>query len=186
MPSGIKHTLTALVVLAIPLTSIQANADEKEDREAIRDLVDREQQAWDGGDAEALLACHTKDFMTVSGGENLDLTHWAQAKVGYTYKALLKLTSNPDWSKNMKAQAAREHRAHSWEVNHISISDSGEEAVVKTQMFWQGADADAGVIKEHSHASVWMARKTNGEWQFCTAFGPIFAYNQEKPIPDQE
>ena len=39
MPSGIKHTLTALVVLAIPLTSIQANADEKEDREAIRDLV---------------------------------------------------------------------------------------------------------------------------------------------------
>jgi len=57
---------------------------------------------------------------------------------------------------------------------------------VVTQMSGQNADLEAGVIKRRSHSSVWMARKFNGTWKFHAAFGPVFSYNEESPIPEKE
>ena len=185
-----RHVIAAFVVIAIPLLAIPTDADNQEDqrkgRQALRDLVDREQQAWDAGDAEALLACYTEDFMSVEAGARPNLTQWSQGHVSYTYKDLLEHTSKADWSNTQKASIDSEHYEHVWEVNHIHIGKSGEEAVLKTQMFWQNSDVDAGVIKQRSHSSVWMARKIKGTWQFHAAFGPVFAYNDEKPIPEEE
>ena len=188
MTRRIHHAIASLTAIAMLVLCVQAEGQQEDlskDRQALRDLIDREQQAWDDGDAEALLSCHSEDFMVASGGRHLDVTRWSQGSVGYTYKDLVEGTS-ADWSARMKEVAATEHRKHNWEVTHINIGKSGEEAVVVSQMSWQNADLDAGVIKQQSHSSVWMARKFNGTWKFHAAFGPVFSYNDEIPIPEEE
>ena len=189
MTRRIHHAIASLTAVTMLVLCVQAEGQQEDlskDRQALRDLIDREQQAWDDGDAEALLSCHSADFMSASGGGHLDVTRWSQGSAGYTYKDLEERTSSADWSARMKEGAAAEHREHNWEVNHISIGKSGEEAVVVSQMSWQNADLEAGVIKRRSHSSVWMARKFNGTWKFHAAFGPVFSYNDEIPIPEKE
>jgi len=190
MTRRINYVIASLTAVTMLVLCVQAEAAQQEDlskdRQALRDLVDREQQAWDNGDAKALLSCHSEDFMHAGGGRHLDVTRWSQGHVGYTYGDLAERTSSADWSANMKEIAAAEHHKHNWEVNHINIGKSGEEAVVVSQMSWQNADLEAGVIKQHSHSSVWMARKFNGTWKFHAVFGPVFSYNDEIPIPEKE
>ena len=98
--------------------------------------------------------------MVASGGGHLDVTRWSQGSVGYTYKDLAEGTSSADWSARMKEGAAAEHRKHNWEVNHISIGKSGEEAVVVSQMSWQNADLDAGVINAPTLRYGWHESST--------------------------
>ena len=190
MPRRIHHEIASLTAIAMLVLCVQIDAAQQEDLskdlQALRDLVDREQQAQIDGDAEALLSCHSEDFMVAWGGGHLDVTRWIQGRVGYTYRDIEEVTSGADWSAKRKEFTAAEHFTKGWEVTHINIGKSGEEAVVVTQMSRQNADLEAGVIKRSSHSSVWMARKFNGTWKFHAAFGPVFSYNDEIPIPEEE
>jgi hypothetical protein len=189
MTRRIHHAIASLTAIAMLVLCVQAEGQQEDlskDRQALRDLVGREQQAQIDGDAEALLSCHSEDFMVAWGGGHLDVTRWIQGHVGYTYRDIEEATSGADWSAKRKEFTAAEHFTKGWEVTHINIGRSGEEAVVVTQMSRQNADLEAGVIKRSSHSSVWMARKFNGTWKFHAAFGPVFSYNEESPIPEKE
>ena len=189
MTRRIHHVIASLTAVTMLVLCVQVEGQQEDlskDLQALRDLVDREQQAQIDGDAEALLSCHSEDFMVAWGGGHLDVTRWIQGRVGYTYRDIEEATSGADWSAKRKESAAAEHFSKGWEVTHINIGKSGEEAVVVTQMSGQNADLEAGVIKRLSHSSVWMARKFNGTWKFHAAFGPVFSYNDEIPIPEKE
>ena len=60
-----KHLLSIVALLAVPLTVVAVNAGEKEDREAIRALFHQEQDAWRQGNEEMVRATSWDDFYVI-------------------------------------------------------------------------------------------------------------------------
>ena len=72
-------------------------AQETDDHRAIRVVIDREQNARDSGDAQALLEVHTEDFVTVWARHYDGATDWLQSRPLYTYDDIKKRVLAPDW-----------------------------------------------------------------------------------------
>ena len=73
-------------------------AKETDDHKAIRAVIDREQNANDYGDGEALLDVHTEDFIAVWARHYDGKTDWLQSKPRYTYDDIKKHVSSGDWA----------------------------------------------------------------------------------------
>jgi len=58
----VKYLLSILTLFAVPLTSGALNADEKEDREAIRALFHQEQEGQRLGNEQMVRSAHWDDF----------------------------------------------------------------------------------------------------------------------------
>ena len=61
----VKYLLSILTLFAVPLTSGAVNAEEKEDREAIRALFHQEQQGHRLGNEKMVRSAHWDDFYLV-------------------------------------------------------------------------------------------------------------------------
>ena len=60
-----KSVIISMVMTAICASDVRLFAQETDDHRAIRAVIDREQNANDYDDGEALLDVHTEDFIAV-------------------------------------------------------------------------------------------------------------------------
>ena len=128
-----KFLIIYVVMTAFIASDELLYAQETDDHKAIRVLIDREQNANDTGDAEALLDVHSEDFIAVWARHYDGATDWLQSRPGYTYDGIKRHVSAEDWagrSATLKDEVL--DYKHTWEVVHIAID--GEDAVVVSQM----------------------------------------------------
>ena len=108
-------------------------AQETDDHKAICALIDREQNANDTGDAEALLDVYSEDFIAVWARQYDGATDWLQSRPGYTYDDIKWRVSAEDWAGRSAIlnDEVLDYK-HIWEVLHIAID--GDDAVAVSQM----------------------------------------------------
>ena len=159
-------------------------AQETDDHRAIRVVIDREQNARDSGDAQALLEVHTEDFVTVWARHYDGATDWLQSRPLYTYDDIKKRVSAPDWvgRSAIMDDEVLDYK-HKWEVVHIAID--GDDAVAVSQMEHARNDTTARLRVTNGWTSLWMLKKIKGQWKFHAAIGPLKKYYDERPLPEE-
>jgi len=157
-------------------------AQETEDHKAIRSVIDREQNAHDSGDAQALLDVHTKDFIAVGTRYYDGSPDWLQTKPIYTYDSIKKRVSAEGWAGRSAVldDEALDYK-HRWEVVHIAIN--GDDAVAVSQMEHARNDTASGVRTTNGWTSLWILKRVEGQWKFHAAVGGLKTYSDERPLP---
>ena len=147
-------------------------AQETDDHKAIRALIDREQNANDTGDAEALLDVHREDFIAVWARHYDGATDWLQSRPLYTYDDIKRRISAEDWadSSAILNDAVLDYK-HKWEGVHVAID--GDDAVVVSHMEHASNDTVISLRVTNGQTSLWMLKKVERQWKFHAAIGPL-------------
>ena len=159
-------------------------AQETDDHRAIRVVIDREQNARDSGDAQALLEVHTEDFVTVWARHYDGATDWLQSRPGYIYDNIKRRVSAEDWAGRSAIlnDEVLDYK-HKWEVVHIAID--GDDAVAVSQMEHARNDTVNSLRVTNGWTSLWMLKKVEGQWKFHAAIGPLKRYYDERPLTEE-
>jgi hypothetical protein len=159
-------------------------AQETDDHKAIRALIDREQNANDTGDAQALLDVHSEDFIAVWARHYDGATDWLQSRPGYTYDDIKRRVSAEDWAGRSAIlnDEVLDYK-HKWEVVHIAIDE--DDAVAVSQMEHARNDTVNSLRVTNGWTSLWMLKKLEGQWKFHAAIGPLKRYYDERPLTEE-
>ena len=167
-----KYLLSILTLFAVTLTSGAVNADEKEDREAIRALFHQEQQGHRLGNEKMVRSAHWDDFYLVRTPRKNEVPRYMLSEIhlgedylgGFRYEPL-----NPEGGIKITS-----------EVNHISVN--GDVALAITQFRYWG-QADDGARFDRGWQVMWIAEKRNGVWKWKSAITGIEGYRESFPAP---
>ena len=168
-----KYLLSILTLFAVTLTSVAVNADEKEDREAIRALFHQEQEGHRLGNEQMVRSAHWDDFYIIWTPRKNDVPRYMLSGIalGEDYLGGFKYEpSNPE-------KGVRRHR----EVNHISIN--GDVALAITQ-FRNWGKSEGGGRYDQGWQVIWIAEKRNGIWKWKSAITGIEGYQESSPAPE--
>ena len=179
-----KSLIIYVIMTAFIASGERIYAQETDDHRAIRAVIDREQNANDSGDAQALLDVHSEDFIAVWARHYDGATDWLQTKPRYTYDDIKTRVSSEDWAgRSAILDDEVLDYEHKWEVVHIAID--GDDAVAVSQMEHARNDTTAGLRVTSGWTSLWMLKKIQGQWKFHAAIGPLKKYYDEKPLPEE-
>ena len=166
--------------LLIPALSI---AQETEDHQAIRALLDREQEGWETGDGAQILSCYAEGYVQYhvpkANGEPLFLettiaSEWLD---GTQQKTLLA----PDFVGFKEGLADTLLNAErSYEMSHIDIEGKEGVAIATFTGAWNDTLRNERV--DVGWQSMWLLRKIDGQWKFVGAIG-ISGYRETRPLP---
>ena len=170
-----KYLLSILTLFAVTLTSGAVNADEKEDREAIRALFHQEQQGHRLGNEKMVRSAHWDDFYLVRTPRKNEVPRYMLSEIqlgedylgGFQYEGY-----DPDDPENSFKFTG--------EVNHISVN--GDVALAITQFRYWG-QADDGARFDRGWQTMWIAEKRNGVWKWKSAITGIEGYRESFPAP---
>ncbi len=179
-----KSLIISIVMTAFIASDGRLYAQETDDHRAIRAVIDREQNANDSGDGQALLDVHTEDFIAVWARHYDGATDWLQSRPRYTYDDIKKHVSSGDWAgRSAILDDEILDFKHTWEVVHIAIDE--DDAVAVSQMEHARNDTTAGLRVTNGWTSLWMLKKVKGQWKFHAAIGPLKRYHEEQPLPEE-
>ena len=179
-----KFLIIYVVMTAFIASDELLYAQETDDHKAIRALIDREQNANDTGDAEALLDVHREDFIAIWARHYDGSTDWLQSRPGYTYDDIKRRVSAEDWAGRSAILNDEElDYKHKWEVVHIAID--GDDAVAVSQMEHARNDTVNSLRVTNGWTSLWMLKKVEGQWKFHAAIGPLKRYYDERPLTEE-
>ena len=167
-----KHIVSIVALLAIPLTVVRVNAVEKEDREAIRALHHLEQKGHRLGDEQMVRSAHWDDFYIVNTPRRNDVPRYILSKIhfgedylgGFQYKP-----HDPEGGYKFTS-----------EVNHINVN--GDVALALTH-FHRWGKSDNGARFDRGWQVIWIAEKRNGIWKWKSAKTGIEGYAEIWPAP---
>ena len=179
-----KSLIISIVMTAFIASDGRLYAQETDDHRAIRAVIDREQNANDSGDGQALLDVHTEDFIAVWARHYDGKTDWLQSRPRYTYDDIKKHVSSEDWAgRSAILDDEIVDFKHTWEVVHIAIDE--DDAVAVSQMEHARNDTTAGLRVTNGWTSLWMLKKVKDQWKFHAAIGPLKSYHEEQPLPKE-
>ena len=160
------YLLLILTLFAVPLTTVAVNADEKEDREAIRALFHKEQEGHAQGNAAMVRSTYWEDFYIIDTPRPDGRPHYLLSKLMSRNEYFAGLGVHQDDYQGRKAWGDR-LTWHS-EVNHISVN--GDIALAITKFNYQFPTSDGG-RNNNGHTSLWVAEKRNNVWKWKSAQG---------------
>ena len=148
------------------------NADEKEDREAIRALFHQEQEGQRLGNEQMVRSAHWDDFYIINTPRKNDVPRYMLSGIwlGKDYLGGFKY----------KPKTTEDGRGKTSEVNHIAIN--GDVALAVTQFHYWGVP-DNGGISEIGRQTMWIAERRNGVWKWKSAIVGIEGYQESFPAP---
>ena len=160
-----KSLIISIVMTAFIASDGRLYAQETDDHRAIRAVIDREQNANDSGDGQALLDVHTEDFIAVWARHYDGATDWLQSRPRYTYDDIKKHVSSGDWAgRSAILDDEILDFKHTWEVVHIAIDE--DDAVAVSQMEHARNDTTAGLRVTNGWTSLWMLKKVKASGNF--------------------
>ena len=167
-----KHLLSILTLFAVPLTVVAVNADEKEDREAIRALFHQEQEGHRLGDEKMVRSAHWDDFYIINTPRKNDVPRYMLSGIwlGKDYLGGFKY----------KPKTTEDGRGGTSEVNHIAIN--GDVALAVTQFHHWGPDNN-GRFGERGYQTMWIAERRNGIWKWKSAILGFEGWQEWRPAP---
>ena len=166
-----KYLLSILTLFAVTLTSGAVNADEKEDREAIRALFHQEQEGHRLGNEQMVRSAHWDDFYIIH----------TPRKNGVPRYMLSGINLGEDYLGGYKFEphVEEEGRGFTSEVNHIAVK--GDVALAVTQFHYWGPQN--GRINNGGHQTMWVAERRDGIWKWKSAIVGFENFQQSSPAP---
>ncbi len=164
----------AWAAFVLPLTLIGADADEQEDREAIRALFHQEQEGHRLGDEQMVRTAHWEDFYVI-GTPHID---------GVSRYMLSGINLGKDYLAgfNYQPRPTTDESGFSSEVNHIAIN--GDVALAVTQFnYWGPSD---GGISNAGHQAMWIAEKRNDTWKWKSVIVGFETFRELRPAPQAD
>ena len=159
-----KYRTWTFALCSLLLTAIPVSAGEKEDREAIRSLFQKEQEGHRIGNAQMVRSTYWKDFYIIDVPRPNNRPYFLLSKIMSANEYFQGLGSNDEDYQGRKAFGDR-LIFHS-EMNHVSVN--GDVAVAITQFHYQ-LSAEGGGRNNDGHMSLWVAEKRNGVWKWKSA-----------------
>ena len=159
-----KHLFSIFTLCVVSLTAVAVNADEKEDRDAIRALFHQEQEGHAQGNADMVRSTYWDDFYIINTPRPDGKPRYLLSEIisGAEYFAGQGL--HEDGYQGRKAWGDQLD-FHS-EVNHISIN--GNIGLAVTQFNYQLTTSEGG-RNNGGHLSLWVAEKRGGVWKWKNA-----------------
>ena len=167
-----KYLLSILTLFAVTLSSGAVNADEKEDREAIRALFHQEQEGQRLGNEQMVRSAHWDDFYIIHTPFKNDAPRYMLSGI-YLGKDYL---GNFDY----KPKTPADGEGKTSEVNHIAIN--GDVALAVTQFHYWGVP-DNGGISEIGRQTMWIAERREGIWKWKSAIVGFENFREWRPAP---
>ncbi len=166
-----KYLLSILTLFAVTLTSGAVNADEKEDREAIRALFHQEQQGHRLGNEKMVRSAHWDDFYIINTPRKNGVSRYMLSGINLGEDYLGGFNYNP--------HTTEDDRGFTSEVNHIAVK--GDVALAVTQFHYWGPDN--GGVGEGGHQTMWVAERRNGIWKWKSAIMGFENFREWRPAP---
>jgi len=135
------------------------------DREAVRQLLQTEQDGWHEGDAEKVLSCYAEDVVQygAAGGRlHLATVH----SIGHEGLRQEQVANVEAAAKHWKAHP---DEAPTFEVLHVDVKD--KQALALTQHGFTRQDETSKETIHSLHQSLWMLAKNGGEWKVTHVLG---------------
>ena len=145
-----KYLLSILTLFAVTLTSGAVNADEKEDREAIRALFHQEQEGHRLGNEQMVRSAHWDDFYIIGTPRINGVSRYMLSGINLGEDYLGGYSFEP--------RVEEEGRGFTSEVNHIAVK--GDVALAVTQFHYWGPNN--GGVSDAGHQTMWVAKRRNG------------------------
>ena len=168
-----KYLLSILTLFAVTLTSGAVNADEKEDREAIRALFHQEQEGQRLGNEQMVRSAHWDDFYLVRTPRKNEVPRYMLSEI-YSGEEYL-------GGKNYEPMKTGDDEGFTGEINHIAFK--GDVALAVTQ-FRSWGKSDRGGRYDRGWQVIWIAEKRNDVWKWKSAISGIEGYQESSPAPE--
>ncbi len=167
-----KYLLSILTLFAVTLTSAAVNADEKEDREAIRAIFHADQEGHRLGNEEMVRSAHWDDFYLIHTPRKNDVPRYM----------LSEIVSGEEYfgGKNWEPMKTGDDEGVTGEINHIAVK--GDVALAITQFHYWGPTPD-GRLQDGGHQTMWVAERRDGTWKWKSAITGIEGYRESFPAP---
>ena len=172
-----KYLLSILTLFAVTLTSGAVNADEKEDREAIRAIFHADQEGHRLGNEEMVRSAHWDDFYIIHTPRKNDVPRYM----------LSEIVSGEEYfgGKNWEPMKLGDDEGFTSEINHINLK--GDVALAITQFHYWGPSPD-GRRQDGGHQAMWVAERRDGTWKWKSAtigFEGWMEYSPALPTSDK-
>jgi hypothetical protein len=167
----VKYLLSILTLFAVTLTSGAVNADEKEDREAIRALFHQEQEGHRLGNEQMVRSAHWDDFYIIRTPRINGVSRYMLSGINLGEDYLGGYKFEP--------RVEEEGRGVTSEVNHIAVK--GDVALAVTQFHYWGPWN--GRINNGGHQTMWVAERRDGTWKWKSAIVGFENFQQSSPAP---
>jgi hypothetical protein len=173
---SVKHLLLILTLFTVALTTVAVNADETEDREAIRAIFHQDQEGHRLGNEEMVRSAHWDDFYIIRWPRINDIPRYMLSDIlsGEEYFG----------GKEYEPMKTGDDRGFTGEINHIAVK--GDVALAVTQFHSWGPDK--GGVSNAGHQAMWVAERRNGIWKWKSVIVGFEGFREWTPAsePAQE
>jgi len=144
-------------------------SQETADHQAIRALLNKDQEDWIRGDGQAVLSNRIADYVTCRIPRNNGRPDFHGVTIN-NMKEMRESLSKPDWTGPSEAfkDTALDTKAN-WNMTRIDVE--GNDAVAISRIEWSQNDTTRNVRVRGGWESLWFLRKIDGNWKFVSAVG---------------
>jgi hypothetical protein len=174
----VSHPSLALFCVAVLMIPIFSYGQETDDHRAIRELLNKDQEAWKRGDGQTVLSNRIADYVICKVPRNNGRPDIHGVTVEDMQQMRDKL-SDPNFTGNSSAFADTALNTQaSWNMARIDIK--GNDAVAVSRIEWSQNDTTRNVRVRGGWESLWLLRKIDGNWKFASAVGFINNWKEDE------
>lgn len=174
----VRHPSLALFCVAVLMIPNFSYGQETDDHRAIRELLNKDQEAWIRGDGQTVLSNRIADYVTCRVPRNNGRPDIHGVTVVDMQQMRDKL-SDPNFTGNSSAFADTALNTQaSWNMARIDIK--GNDAVAVSRIEWSQNDTTRNVGIRGGWESLWLLRKIDGNWKFTSAVGFINNWKEDE------
>ena len=165
----------AIIVSTWSLFPSKVYGQETADHKEIRELLDRDQEAWLNGDVKTVLKNRTRDYMVAGVPSSNGVPDMLGVNFGRNYDQMKQQLTDPEWVG--PSMDSRFDPKLQYEMSRIDVK--GDNAVAVSRIEWSMIDSTTSKRNHVGWNSFWFLLKTNEGWKFKSAIGGIKSWERE-------
>ena len=173
----IVATFLYVTAVVIPTALL---AQETPDHQAIRALLNEDQEAFMRADGERVLSLRDENYFVAGVPTNNGRPDFHGVTMEYTREDMKERILDPEWKGSPGAEVMADTTLDfkkSNEMVRIDVNGNYAVAISRIERAWNDTTKNARI--RSGWESLWFLRKTDGKWKFTSAVGGISKWKEE-------